>query len=68
LVLGIPFCITAYIVVTQNWPYLPLRKFFNYGHNSKYMDSAKDIIGTGIFLITASITLGIQWLFKKKKN
>ncbi len=67
LIIGIPFCITAYIVVTETWPYLPLRKFFNNGHSSRYMDGAKEVIGTAIFLITSGIILSIKWLFTQNK-
>jgi hypothetical protein len=64
----IPFCITAYIVVTESWPYKPLRQFIHGQRSGKYGDSAKDIISTGVFFITVGIFYGIKYLFTKKKK
>jgi hypothetical protein len=64
----IPFCITAIIVVRESWPYKPLHNFINGQRSGKYGDSAKDIISTGVFLITVGIFFGIKYLFTKKKK
>jgi hypothetical protein len=64
----IPFCITAYIVVTESWPYKPLHHFINGQRSGKYGDSANDIIRTSIFLITVAIFYSIKYLFTKKKK
>jgi hypothetical protein len=65
---AIPFCITLGIVVTESWPYKPLRQFIHGNRSGKFGDSAKDIIMTGIFLINAFVIWVLKYVFTKFKK